>query len=75
MTPYLILDCRPNLARTWSNDVDAILTRISASFGAVTRDVSQNGNWIRVMSVMESFERPHPKSVPSPALTLASVFK
>ena len=46
-----------------------ILTRISASFGAVTRELSQNGNWFRVMSVMESFERP-PRSVPSDALTI-----
>ena len=38
-----------HLARVGGNDVGAILTRISATFRARTRDVSQNGIWIRVM--------------------------
>jgi hypothetical protein len=32
-----------HLARTWSNDVDAILTRIAANFWTSKRDVVQNG--------------------------------
>jgi hypothetical protein len=59
----------PRTAEFWaciasvdSNNIGLILTRISTSSGVVTRDVSQNGNWIRVMSVMESFERPAPAS-------------
>jgi hypothetical protein len=46
------------------------LTRISASFGTAARELSQNGNWIRVMCLMESFEPP--RSVPSDALTIVS---
>jgi hypothetical protein len=37
-------DYQAYLARTWSNDVDAILTRIPAYFGTSKRDVSQNRN-------------------------------
>jgi hypothetical protein len=52
------LSPRTYIARIGSNDIGLILTRISASFGAVTREVNQNGNWIRVMWLMESFARP-----------------
>jgi hypothetical protein len=48
-----------------------ILTRISGSFGGVVRDLIQTGNWIRVMSVMESFQRPS-RSVPTTDLIIAS---
>jgi hypothetical protein len=37
------LSPRTYIARVGSNDIGFILTRISASFGAATRDVSQNG--------------------------------
>src|SRR6266478_1989713 len=52
-----------------TNDIGSILTRISAAFGTATRDVSQNGNWFRVIPIMESFERP-PRSVPTDDLTI-----
>ena len=55
------------LARTWSNEVDSILTSIPATFLVAEREVSQNGIFIRVIRNMESFERP-PKSVPLCAL-------
>jgi hypothetical protein len=51
--------------------IGSILTRISAAFGAPTRDVSQNGNWFRINPIMESFELP-PRSVPSDDLAIAS---
>jgi len=46
MTPYLseTTFSRTYIARIGSNDIGLILTRISASFGDATRDVSQNGN-------------------------------
>jgi hypothetical protein len=61
----------PYLARVGSNEVDSILTRISATFLAAEREVSQNGNWFRVMSNIESFELP-PRSVPSDVLTVTA---
>ena len=66
------LSPRPFIARIGSNDIDLILTRISASFGATTRELNQNGNWIRIIPIMESFARP-PRSVPSDDLTIRSV--
>ena len=72
MTPYLISECciLPLLSRAGSSEVDSILTRISATFFVAEREVSQNGILIRVMCLMESFERP-PRSVPSDAFTIA----
>ena len=74
MTPYLSSGTtfsQAYIARVGSNEIGLILTRISASFGAATREMSQNGNWIRVMSFMESFERPASR-VPDDALTIIS---
>jgi hypothetical protein len=42
-----------HLAGLGANDVGAILTRVSATFSAATRDLSQNGNRFRVMCHME----------------------
>ena len=53
---HLTAEYQTELARVSSQDVGAPLTRVSATFSAATREVSQNKNWIRVMSVMESFQ-------------------
>ena len=61
---------RPALRGASCHDLGSILTRISGSFGGVARELIQNGIWIRIMSIMESFERP-PRSVPSDSFTIA----
>jgi hypothetical protein len=68
---HLNAEYQTELARVSSQDVGAPLTRVSATFSASTREVSQNGNRIRVMSNMESFQR-SPRSMPTDGLTIAS---
>jgi hypothetical protein len=74
MTPYLVRDhFLPNLYREGRQQrYWLILTRFSASFGTVAREVSQNGILIRVRRIMESFQQP-PRSVPDDALTIKSI--
>lgn len=47
---HLNAEYQTELARVSSQDVGAPLTRVSATFSASTRDLSQNGNSIRIMS-------------------------
>jgi hypothetical protein len=69
---HLNAEYQTELARVSSQDVGAPLTRVSATFSAATRELSQNGNWIRVMSIIESLQRPS-RSVPSDGVSIASI--
>jgi hypothetical protein len=67
-------DRRAGLSRVHpGHELSAILTKIARSFGVSASDLSQNGNWIRIMYDMESFRRPA-GNVPRSALTLPSTF-
>jgi multidrug efflux pump subunit AcrA (membrane-fusion protein) len=51
LVAHLNAEYQTELARVSSQDVGAPLTRVSGTFSASTRDLSQNGNWIRVSNV------------------------